>query len=80
MTKAALATLAKHAKKGIVCVRSTRVPSGRVSRNVEVDDDANGTIASEELNPARSRVLVKLALLAKPKLELEDLQEIFRQY
>ena len=80
MTKGALASIAKHAKKGIVCVRSTRVPSGRVSRNVEVDDDANGTIASEELNPARARVLLKLALLAKPKLEPDDFQEIFRQY
>ena len=78
MTKAALAALAKHAKKGIVCVRSTRVPSGRVSRNVEVDDDATGTIASEELSPAKARVLLKLALLSK--LERSSLQEIFRQY
>src|SRR6188474_1935913 len=39
MTKSALDALAAQAKKGIVCVRSTRVVTGRVGRNVEVDDD-----------------------------------------
>jgi L-asparaginase len=78
MTKAALASLAKQAKKGVVCVRASRVPSGRVSRNVEVDDDATGTVASEELNPAKSRVLLKLALLEKR--DAEDLQRLFREY
>jgi L-asparaginase len=78
MTKAALSALVKHAKKGVVCVRSSRVPSGRVSRNVEVDDDATGTVASEELNPARSRVLLKLALLSKR--DPEDVQRLFREY
>jgi L-asparaginase len=78
MTKAALSALAKQAKKGVVCVRASRVPTGRVSRNVEVDDDATGTVASEELNPAKARVLLKLALLEK--LELEDVQQLFREY
>ncbi len=78
MTKAALAAVAKHAKKGIVVVRATRVPSGRVSRNVEVDDDATRTVASEELNPAKARVLLKLALLGKR--DLEDVQRLFREY
>ena len=78
MTKAALSALVKHAKKGVVCVRSSRVPSGRVSRNVEVDDDATGTVASEELNPAKARVLLKLALLSKR--EPADVQQLFREY
>ena len=34
--------LAAQAKKGIVCVRSSRVATGRVGRNVEVDDDKLG--------------------------------------
>jgi L-asparaginase len=80
LTKAALSTLTKQAKKGVLCVRASRVPTGRVSRNVEVDDDATGTIASEELNPAKARVLLKLALLAKPKLTTDDVQDLFREY
>src|SRR5262245_4826844 len=39
MTKPALEALAAQSKKGIVCVRSTRVTTGRVGRSVEVDDD-----------------------------------------
>ena len=31
--------LAAQAKKGVVCVRASRVATGRVGRNVEVDDD-----------------------------------------
>lgn len=78
MTKSALDALSAQAKRGVVCVRSTRVPSGRVSRNVEVDDDAVGTIAAEELNPAKARVLLKLALL-KPRAAA-DIQRLFQEY
>ena len=78
MTEAALNALAAQAKKGIVCVRSSRVTTGRVGRNVEVDDDKLGLIASEGLNPQKSRVLLRLALL-KPR-SLEDVQRIFREY
>ena len=35
MTEAAVKALAKHAKNGIVCVRASRVTTGRVGRNVE---------------------------------------------
>src|SRR5499427_5668539 len=45
MTQAALNALAAQAKKGIVCVRSSRVATGNVGRNVEVDDDKLGTVA-----------------------------------
>jgi L-asparaginase len=62
MTQSALAALAAQAKKGIVCVRSTRVTTGQVGRNVEVDDDANGFVASLGLNPQKARVLLRLAL------------------
>ena len=45
---------------------------------VEVDDDALGTIASEELNPAKARVLLRLALLTeRPQ---KDIQRLFREY
>ena len=62
MTEAALKALAAQAKKGIVCVRSSRVATGRVGRNVEVDDDKLGFVASLDLNPQKSRVLLRLAL------------------
>lgn len=62
MTGAALDTLAKAAKSGVVVVRSTRLPSGIVLRNNEVNDDQMGFVASGELNPPKSRVLLQLAL------------------
>jgi len=78
MTQAALDSLAAQAKKGIVCVRSSRVTTGRVGRNVEVDDDKLGLVASDALNPQKARVLLRLALL-KPR-SLTDLQRLFREY
>jgi L-asparaginase len=78
MTAPALAALATQARKGIVAVRSTRVTTGLVGRNVEVNDDELGLIASDDLNPQKSRVLLRLALL-KPR-SLADIQRIFTEY
>ena len=38
-------------------------PTGIVGRNVEVKDDELGFVASDELNPQKSRILLSLALL-----------------
>ena len=62
MTAAAVRALAAQAKRGIVCVRSSRVATGDVGRNVEIDDDKNGFVASLGLNPQKARVLLRLAL------------------
>jgi L-asparaginase len=78
MTDTAVKTLAKHAKNGIVCVRASRVTTGRVGRNVELDDDKLGFIASLGLNPQKSRVLLRLALLKQRTPA--DLQRIFDEY
>jgi len=78
MTKPALDALAAQSKKGIVCVRSSRVVTGRVGRNVEVDDDKLGLIASDDLNPQKARVLLRLALL-KPR-SLAEVQRLFVEY
>ena len=78
MTEAASKALAAQAKKGIVCVRSSRVATGRVGRNVEVDDDKLGFVASDDLNPQKARVLLRLALL-KPR-RLADVQRLFGEY
>jgi L-asparaginase len=78
MTAPAVTALAAQAKKGIVCVRSTRVTTGLVGRNVELDDNKLGFVASLGLNPQKSRVLLRLALL-KPR-DLKDIQRIFDEY
>jgi L-asparaginase len=62
MTTPALDALTAAAKNGIVVVRSTRLASGITLRNNEVNDDEKGFVASGELNPAKSRVLLQLAL------------------
>jgi L-asparaginase len=78
MTKPAVDALANEAKKGIVCVRASRVTTGEVGRNVEVDDDKNGFVASLGLNPQKSRVLLRLAL-TKTK-DPKTIQQYFDQY
>src|SRR3954471_23702249 len=78
MTAAALKTLEKHARNGVVCVRSTRGTTGRVGRNVEVDDDKAGLVASLDLNPQKARVLLRLALLTQRSNS--DLQQLFSEY
>jgi L-asparaginase len=49
-----------------------------VGRNVEVDDDKLGLIASYDLNPQKSRILLSVALL-KPRKQ-EEIQSLFYQY
>ena len=78
MTTPALDALAKAAKGGVVVVRSTRLPSGITLRNNEVNDDEKGFVASGELNPAKSRVLLQLAL-TKTK-DPVAIQKMFYEY
>ncbi|MFI9505374.1 type II asparaginase [Nocardia sp. NPDC052566] len=59
--KAVLDALAK-ANDDRVVVRSTRVGAGEVVRNAEVNDDELGFVASADLNPAKSRILLQLLL------------------
>jgi L-asparaginase len=74
MNKASLDAAANAAKKGVVVVRSSRVVTGTVGRNVEVNDDELGFIASDELNPQKSRILLSLALLkSRSKAEIQNL-------
>jgi L-asparaginase len=77
-TDEAIAALSEAAKKGVAVVRATRTGSGLVVRNVEVDDDKLGFIASMELNPQKARVLLMLGLM-KSK-DPSKLQELFMEY
>jgi L-asparaginase len=78
MTTPALASLTRAAKSGVVVVRSTRLPEGLVLRNNEVNDDEKGFVASGEMNPAKSRVLLQLAL-TKTK-DPVAIQRMFYEY
>jgi L-asparaginase len=78
MTTPAIDALTKAAKSGVVVVRSTRLPMGIVLRNNEVDDDKLGFVASGELNPPKSRVLLLLAL-TKTK-DPKRIQQMFYEY
>ena len=78
MTAAALEAVTKAAKAGVVVVRSTRLPAGIVLRNNEVNDDELGLVASGELSPAKSRVLLQLALTRTK--DPVRIQQMFYEY
>jgi L-asparaginase len=63
MTSPAVEAVKAVIAKGVVVVRSSRTNGGIIRRNIELDDDKLGTVASIELNPAKARVLLQLALL-----------------
>lgn len=74
----ALRALERAAARGVAVVRSSRTGSGRVARNVELDDDAMGSIAAGELNPQKARILLMLALIRTS--DRAQIQEFFDQY
>jgi L-asparaginase len=63
---------------GIQVVRSTRVPNGPVTLDAEIDDAQYQFIASQELNPQKSRILLMLALTKTS--DWKKIQEYFMQY
>lgn len=63
---------------GIKVVRSTRIPAGRVVLEDEVDDAALGTIASDDANPPKARILLMLGLTQTK--DTKKLQEYFLTY
>ena len=73
MTAPALEAVKAAIAKGVVVVRSSRVNGGITRRNIEVSDDELKTVASMELNPAKARVLLQLALLkSQDPLKIQD--------
>jgi L-asparaginase len=78
MNKISIDAAARAARKGVIVVRSSRVVTGSVGRNVEVNDDEMNFVASDELNPQKARILLTLALL-KPRATAE-LQNLFYTY
>ncbi len=78
MTDPVLDALAEARKQGVVVVRSTRVASGVVRRNIEVDDDGPGFVAAQELNPQKARILLQLALMKTN--DPAEIQRMFLEY
>jgi L-asparaginase len=77
-TQTAVAGLQDAIRKGVAVVRSSRTNSGITDRNVELNDDEMGSIASMELNPQKARVLLMLGL-TKTR-DAKKLQEYFYEY
>jgi L-asparaginase len=78
MSEQALATLERARKQGVVVVRSTRLTSGLVLRNNEVNDDQLSFVASGEFTAPKARVLLQLAL-TKTR-DPARIQEMFLEY
>jgi len=78
MTAPAVEAVKAAIAKGVVVVRSSRTNGGIIRRNIELNDDQLGTVASIELNPAKARVLLQLALL-KTK-DAKAIQGYFDRY
>ncbi|WP_431423033.1 L-asparaginase 2 [Bacteroides hominis] len=70
--------LTEARKKGILVVRSSRVPTGPTTLDAEVDDAQYQFIASQELNPQKSRVLLMLALTKTN--DWKQIQQYFNEY
>jgi len=49
-----------------------------VKRNVEVDDDKLGFVASMEKNPQKARILLQLALMNTQ--DVKEIQRMFDEY
>lgn len=65
-------------KKGIIVVRSSRVPTGPTTLDAEVNDIQYQFVASQELNPQKSRVLLMLALTKTT--DWKQIQQYFNEY
>jgi L-asparaginase len=78
LTAPAMDAVKQVIAQGVVVVRSSRVNGGIIRRNIEVNDDQIGTVASMELNPAKARVLLQLALMKSS--DAKKVQSYFDRY
>lgn len=70
--------LSSAVKKGVIVVRSSRVPYGATTQWNEVDDEKNGFIAAWWNNPQRARIIVMLGLTKTTNKQ--TLQKMLLQY
>ncbi|MDD3158387.1 type II asparaginase [Anaeromusa sp.] len=65
-------------KHGVLIVRSSRVGNGILARNGEANDDELDFVASDTLNPQKSRILLMLALTKTH--DTKEIQRMFWEY
>ena len=65
-------------KKGLIVVRSSRVPTGATTLDAEVDDAKYGFVASWGLNPQKARILLMLALTKTH--DWKEIQKYFNNF
>jgi len=70
--------LIRARKADIQVVRSSRVPTGPSTLDAEVNDAEYGFVASQELNPQKSRILLMLALTKTN--DWQQIQTYFNEY
>lgn len=75
---AMMKAIKKATDNGIKVVRASRVPSGRVVLEDEVDDRELGTIVSDDLSPQKARLLLMLGLTTTKDVPV--LQSYFFKY
>jgi L-asparaginase len=78
MTAPAIEAVKRAVAKGVIVVRSSRTGRGIIRRNIEVDDDKLGTVASMDLNPGKARVLLQLSLTKSA--DAKKIQGYFDRY
>ena len=78
LTDAAVEALKRAKAKGVTVVRASRVPTGFVDRNIELNDDELGFVASYGLSPQKSRILLRLALMTTN--DWKEIQKMFAVY
>ena len=70
--------LIEASKKGVIIVRSSHLGNGAVEPNVEINDDENGFVTADNLNPQKARVLAMLALIKTN--DVKEIKEMFAKY
>lgn len=78
MTAPSVEAVKQAIAQGVVVVRSSRTNGGIMRRNIELNDDELGTVASMELNPGKARALLQLALLKTSNTK--TIQSYFDRY
>ena len=78
LTDEVMNALIEARNNDVLVVRSTRVGSGLVARNGEVNDDELDFVVSNTLNPQKARVLLLLALTQTN--DTKEIQQMFYEY
>lgn len=73
-----LESLIKASKAGVIITRSSRLGSGFVVPNNEINDDKHGFVTADNLSPQKARILLMLSLTKTT--DYKKIREWFLQY